>query len=91
MGASWGRVGGILWASWAVFGRPGGVLGVPKGRLGLSWRVLGGSCGVLGGVFGRLRASWGRAALAFVPPTSPWPMVIMRRGSGGPSCMCGSH
>ena len=44
MGASWGRLAGVL-------GRLGGVLGV-------SWGVLRGVFGRLGGVLGCLGASW---------------------------------
>ena len=48
----WGRLGGILGASWAVLGRLGVVLGASWGCLGASW-------GYPGGVLPRLGVSWG--------------------------------
>ena len=58
MGASWGRLGGLLGVLEASWGRLGGLLGV----LDASWKRLGGVLGVswrrLGGILDVLGASW---------------------------------
>ena len=57
-GASLGRLGGVLGASWLVLGRLGSVLGASWGRLGASWRRLVGVLGPSWAILGDLGPSW---------------------------------
>ena len=51
--ASWGRLGGVLSASWGVLGASWGVLGASWGRPGASWGCLGASWARLEGLLAR--------------------------------------
>ena len=50
LGASWGRLGGVLAVAWASWG----VLGVAMKSFGASWWRFGKGWGAFGGILGRL-------------------------------------